>query len=51
VVAGLGGVLILGEQITVGMLLGMGLIILGLSLIHQRQQPGPVPVVIVQNIE
>ena len=37
VVAGLGGVLILGEQITSGMLAGMALIVLGITLINQRQ--------------
>ncbi len=38
VVAGLGGVLILGEQITPGMVAGMGLIAMGLALINRRQQ-------------
>jgi drug/metabolite transporter (DMT)-like permease len=35
-VAGLGGALILGEQITTGMLVGMALIALGIMLINQR---------------
>jgi len=40
VVAGLGGVLILDEQITVGMLAGMGLIAGGITLINRRQPDG-----------
>jgi drug/metabolite transporter (DMT)-like permease len=39
VVATLGGVLILGEQITVGMLAGMLLIIAGITIINQRARP------------
>jgi drug/metabolite transporter (DMT)-like permease len=35
-VAGLGGALVLGERITVGMLIGTVLIVLGISLINQR---------------
>ncbi len=40
VVASVGGVLALGEQITPGMLVGMALILLGIGLIQQR---GPAP--------
>jgi len=36
VVAGIGGVLLLGEQITSGMLAGVALIMLGLALINRR---------------
>jgi drug/metabolite transporter (DMT)-like permease len=36
VVAGLGGVLVLGERITTGMLAGMGLIAMGISLINRH---------------
>jgi drug/metabolite transporter (DMT)-like permease len=36
VIAGLGGALLLNEQITVGMLAGMALIVLGITLINQR---------------
>ena len=36
VVAGLGGVLILGEQITIGMMIGIGLVGVGIMLIHWR---------------
>ena len=36
VVAGIGGVLLLGEQITLGMLGGVALIMLGLALINRR---------------
>ncbi len=36
VVAGIGGVLLLGEQITIGMLGGVALIMLGLALINRR---------------
>ena len=39
VVATFGGVLILGEQITVGMLAGMLLIIAGITIINQRARP------------
>jgi drug/metabolite transporter (DMT)-like permease len=39
VVATLGGVLILGEQITVGMMTGMLLIIAGITIINQRARP------------
>lgn len=39
VVATLGGVLILGEQITVGMLAGTMLIIAGITIINQRARP------------
>jgi len=35
VVAALGGWLVLGEQISVGMLGGVGLIIAGIGVIHQ----------------
>ncbi len=38
VVAGLGGVLILGEQITVGMMVGIGLVALGITLINWRKR-------------
>jgi drug/metabolite transporter (DMT)-like permease len=38
IVAGLGGVLILGEQITMGMVIGMGLIALGIALINRRRR-------------
>ena len=38
IVASLGGVLLLGEQITIGMLLGMGIIILGIALINRRRR-------------
>lgn len=38
VVAGLGGVLVLGEQITFGMIVGMALIILGIALINWRRR-------------
>lgn len=38
VVAGLGGVLILGEQITPGILAGLGLVALGITLINQRRR-------------
>jgi drug/metabolite transporter (DMT)-like permease len=45
VVAGLGGVLILGEQITISMVMGMGFIALGIALINQRRRaPAPKPV-------
>jgi drug/metabolite transporter (DMT)-like permease len=41
VVASLGGMLVLHEQITVGMAVGMGLIVLGISLINlRRRAPG-----------
>jgi drug/metabolite transporter (DMT)-like permease len=36
VVSGLGGVLALGEQITAGMVTGMGLIVAGITLINRR---------------
>jgi drug/metabolite transporter (DMT)-like permease len=36
VVAGIGGVLLLGEQITIGMIGGVALIMLGLALINRR---------------
>jgi drug/metabolite transporter (DMT)-like permease len=36
VVAGLGGILILGEQITPGLVVGMSLIVMGLTLINRR---------------
>jgi drug/metabolite transporter (DMT)-like permease len=40
VVSTLGGALILDEQITVGMVVGMGLIAAGIALINQqREQP------------
>jgi drug/metabolite transporter (DMT)-like permease len=38
VVAGLGGALVLGEKITVGMLVGTALIVLGISLINRGRQ-------------
>ena len=38
VVSSLGGALILGEQITVGMAAGMGLIAMGIALINQRER-------------
>ncbi len=38
IVAGLGGVLVLGEQITPGMLTGVGLIAVGITLINQRRR-------------
>ena len=38
VVAGFGGVLILNEQITIGMLIGTGLIVLGIALINWRKR-------------
>lgn len=38
VVAGLGGVLILNEQITIGMLAGVMIIVAGIALINQRQR-------------
>jgi drug/metabolite transporter (DMT)-like permease len=44
VVAGLGGVLILGEQITGGMIFGMLLIAAGLTLINRFRQAAPKPV-------
>jgi drug/metabolite transporter (DMT)-like permease len=37
VVASLGGILVLGEQVTVGMLIGFGLVILGIALINRRR--------------
>ncbi len=37
VIAGLGGALLLDEQITIGMLAGVALIVLGITLINQRQ--------------
>jgi drug/metabolite transporter (DMT)-like permease len=41
VVASLGGMLVLHEQVTVGMVVGMGLIVLGISLINlRRRAPG-----------
>ena len=43
-VAALGGVLILGEQITVGMTVGMLLIIVGLALINRFRHAAPKPV-------
>ena len=39
IVASLGGVLLLGETITQGMLVGMGLIFVGIYLISYRQGP------------
>lgn len=44
VVAGLGGVLILGEQITRGMIIGMVFIAIGLALINQFRRAAPKPV-------
>lgn len=45
IVASLGGVLILGEQITIGMIIGMGFIALGIALINRlRRTPSPKPV-------
>lgn len=38
VVASLGGMLVLHEQITVGMVVGMGLIVLGIALINLRRR-------------
>jgi drug/metabolite transporter (DMT)-like permease len=38
VVASLAGVLVLGEQITVGMIVGMALIVLGIALINWRRR-------------
>jgi drug/metabolite transporter (DMT)-like permease len=38
VVASLGGMLVLHEQITVGMAIGMGLIVLGIALINLRRR-------------
>ena len=43
VTAGLGGVLLLGEQITVGMLAGMALIAVGIAFIIREGEPGVVP--------
>ena len=43
VTAGLGGVLLLGEQITVGMLAGMALIAVGIAFIIWEGEPGVVP--------
>lgn len=40
IVASLGGVLILGETITTGMLLGMALIVGGVAIINERQRLG-----------
>ncbi|RMG97011.1 MAG: DMT family transporter [Chloroflexi bacterium] len=37
IVAGLGGVLFLGERVTAGMLLGVGLIVAGIWLINRRE--------------
>jgi drug/metabolite transporter (DMT)-like permease len=38
IVASLGGVLILGERITVGMIVGMALIVIGIALINWRRR-------------
>ena len=38
VVAGLGGVLILGEQITAGMMIGIMLVVLGITIINWRKR-------------
>ena len=43
VTAGLGGVLLLGEQITTGMLVGMGLIAVGIAFIIREGAPGTIP--------
>jgi drug/metabolite transporter (DMT)-like permease len=44
VVAGLGGILLLGEQITRGMIGGMLLVAAGLTLINRFRQAAPKPV-------
>jgi drug/metabolite transporter (DMT)-like permease len=51
VVAGLGGIFVLGEQITIGMMIGMGLIVLGVTLVNRRQRYNPKPELEVQAAE
>jgi drug/metabolite transporter (DMT)-like permease len=37
VVASVGGILVLGEKITGGMMVGIGLIVVGIALINRRR--------------